>query len=109
MDISIDTLEPGFHSEARSETKLKQYMAMGRACVATDIGENRTDMDQGACGVLVPPGNEGLLAGILRVAADPPMRERLGALARRRAESLYHWPKLATRLAQLAGLKGKAS
>lgn len=109
MDICIDTLEPGFHSEARSETKLKQYMAMGRACVATDIGENRTDMDQGACGVLVPPGNEGLLAGILRVAADPPMRERLGALARRRAESLYHWPKLAARLAQLAGLKGKAS
>src|SRR5207302_1058683 len=26
MDICVDSLEPGFHSEARSETKLKQYM-----------------------------------------------------------------------------------
>jgi len=109
MDICIDTLEPGFHSEARSETKLKQYMAMGRACVATDIGENRTDLDQGDCGVLVAPGNPGLLSGILSLADAPSLRERLGALARRRAESIYHWPKLAARLAEAAGLAGKAA
>ncbi len=106
MDICVDTLEPGFHSEARSETKLKQYMAMGRACVATDIGENRTDLDQGRAGVLVPPGNEGLLQGILELAADPDRRRVLGQAARRRAEEIYHWPKLAERLASAAGLIG---
>lgn len=106
MDICIDTLEPGFHSEARSETKLKQYMAMGRACVATDIGENRTDLDQGHSGVLVAPGNEGLLEGILSLAADPHRRQQLGEAARRRAEAVYHWPKLAERLATAAGLIG---
>ncbi|MGE3309015.1 MAG: glycosyltransferase [Limisphaerales bacterium] len=104
MDICIDTLEPGFHSEARSETKLKQYMAMGRACVATDIGENRTDLDQGRAGVLVTPGDEDLLRGILELAAAPERRRTLGEAARRRAEQIYHWPKLAERLASAAGL-----
>lgn len=106
MDICIDTLEPGFHSEARSETKLKQYMAMGRACVATDIGENRTDLDHGGCGLLVPPGNDGLLEGVLALASQPELRARFGGLARRRAEAVYHWPKLAERLVQAAGMAG---
>ncbi len=106
MDICIDTLEPGFHSEARSETKLKQYMAMGRACVGTDIGENRTDLDQGRCGVLAPPGDEGLLEGILALTGDVERRTALGEAARRRAEEIYHWPKLAERLAIAAGMTG---
>lgn len=104
MDLCIDTLEPGFHSEARSETKLKQYMAMGRACVATDIGENRTDLDQGRAGLLVAPGNEALLEGILALSSDPARRRQLGDAARQRAETIYHWPKLAERLASAAGL-----
>ena len=103
MDACVDTLEPGFHSEARSETKLKQYMAMGRACVATDIGENRVDMDHGRCGVLVPPGDDGLLAGLRSLCADPDRRAALGALARARASAVYHWPRLAARLAAGAG------
>lgn len=105
MDVCIDTLEPGFHSEARSETKLKQYMAMGRACVATDIGENRTDMDHGRCGVLVPPGDDGLAEGVLALCGDRARREVLGLAARRRAEEVYHWPKLAARLAAAAGMR----
>jgi len=108
MDICVDTLEPGFHSEARSETKLKQYMAMGRACVATDIGENRTDLDQGRAGLLVAPGKEGLLEGVLTLCGEAGLRGQLGEAARRRAEAVYHWPKLAERLASAAGLGGIA-
>lgn len=104
MDVCIDTLEPGFHSEARSETKLKQYMAMGRACVATDLGENRTDLDQGRCGHLAPPGEDGLLEGVLALCRDPERRQALGAAARQRAVEIYHWPRLAARLAAAAGL-----
>lgn len=103
MDVCVDTLEPGFHSEARSETKLKQYMAMGRACVATDIGENRTDMDQGHCGVLVPPGDDGLLEGLRLLCSAPARRAELGAAARKRAVSHYDWPRLAAQLAAGAG------
>ena len=99
MDICVDTLEPGFHSLARSETKLKQYMAMGRACLATDIGENRVDLDQGECGLLVEPGSDALLAGILKLARNAALRGELGAKARTRAETVYDWQLLARKLA----------
>jgi glycosyltransferase involved in cell wall biosynthesis len=98
MDICVDTLEPGFHSEARSETKLKQYMAMGRACVATAIGENCVDLDNGRCGRLTEPGDEGLLQGILELLHDPDRRKGLGAAARGRAVSTYDWAVLAKKM-----------
>jgi glycosyltransferase involved in cell wall biosynthesis len=105
MDICVDTLEEGFHSEARSETKLKQYMAMGRACVATALGENRVDLEEGKCGVLVKPGAQALLEGIQGLCQDLSRREQLGSAARRRAEAVYAWPRLAERLATGLGLQ----
>jgi glycosyltransferase involved in cell wall biosynthesis len=104
MDICVDTLEVGFHSEARSETKLKQYMAMGRCCVATAIGENCVDLDGGECGVLVAPGSENLLPGLLTVFHDDALRERLGSLARQRAVQSYDWSVLAKRMAVTLGV-----
>ena len=104
MDICVDTLEPGFHSEARSETKLKQYMALGRACVATDLGENRVDLDAGRAGLLVAPdAPAALLDGIVHLCRHPDERTRLGHAARARAEAIYDWSKLAARFARAAG------
>jgi glycosyltransferase involved in cell wall biosynthesis len=97
MDVCVDTLEPGFHSLARSETKLKQYMAMGRACVATDIGENRVDLADGACGVLCKPGPEALSDVVVNLCRDAARRQRLGQSARERAERFYDWRRLAGR------------
>ena len=99
MDICVDTLEPGFHSEARSETKVKQYMAMGRACVATAIGENRIDLDDGLCGSLVEPGAEPLAEAISKLCTNSARRQELGARARERALALYDWPVLARKMA----------
>ena len=104
MDICVDTLEEGFHSEARSETKLKQYMAMGRATVATAIGENCVDLDGGRCGVLVKPGTDNLLRGVAALCDQPELRAQLGRAARRRALELYDWPVLAGRMASALGL-----
>jgi len=99
-DICVDTLEPGFHSEARSETKLKQYMAMARACVATDIGENRVDLDDGRAGLLTAPNPAALAEAIVRLANDSAERERLGKLARARAQNVYSWELHARALAE---------
>ena len=107
MDICLDTLEKGFHSEARSETKLKQYMAMGRASVATAIGENCVDLNDGECGVLVEPGSDGLLYGVATLCAQPKLRARMGNAARQRALKLYDWPILALRMASALGLVTK--
>jgi glycosyltransferase involved in cell wall biosynthesis len=109
MDICIDTLEEGFHSEARSETKLKQYMAMGRACVATAIGENCVDLNDGECGVLVEPESAALLRGVASLCGQPELRARLGRAARRRAVEVYDWTVLAARMAASLGLAGSAS
>jgi glycosyltransferase involved in cell wall biosynthesis len=98
MDICIDTLEPGLHSEARSETKLKQYMAMGKACVATAIGENCIDLDHGAAGVLVSDNGNALCQGVLELCVAPERRKKLGEVARQRAESIYDWNKLAEKI-----------
>jgi glycosyltransferase involved in cell wall biosynthesis len=105
MDICVDTLEEGIHSEARSETKLKQYMSMGRACVATAIGENRIDLDHGRAGVLVKPGNTNLIQGIKTLCERPELRTELGKIARQRAESIYDWSKLAERIVDALALK----
>jgi glycosyltransferase involved in cell wall biosynthesis len=104
MDICVDTLEEGFHSEARSETKLKQYMAMGRACVATGIGENCVDLDEGKCGVLAEPGAENLLRSVASLCDQPELRAKLGNAARRRALELYDWSVLADQMASALGL-----
>lgn len=104
MDICIDTLEPGFHSEARSETKLKQYMAMGRACVATAIGENIVDLEDGKCGRLVEPGADPLSEGIVSLIRRPTLRDSYGRLCRARAVLHYHWPVLAKRMANALSL-----
>jgi glycosyltransferase involved in cell wall biosynthesis len=99
-DICVDTLEPGFHSEARSETKLKQYMAMARACVGTDIGENRVDLEHGKAGLLVDPAPEALAKAIARLAENAGERLRLGEAARARALEFYDWRRLAARMAE---------
>jgi glycosyltransferase involved in cell wall biosynthesis len=104
MDICIDTLEEGFHSLARSETKLKQYMAMARSTVATAIGENCVDLDDGRCGVLVEAGRAGLLEGIGRLCSNPDLRATLGSAARRRAVEVYDWSILGERMARTLGL-----
>lgn len=104
MDVCVDTLEPGFHSEARSETKLKQYMAMGRACVATSIGENCVDLEGGRCGVLVEPGATNLAKGIGQLLDNEMKRDEFGRAALLRALSVYDWRVLAARFAAGCGV-----
>jgi glycosyltransferase involved in cell wall biosynthesis len=108
MDICIDTLEEGLHSEARSETKLKQYMAMGKACVATAIGENCVDLDNGKAGILVSSNSEDLLQGVLHLCNEPELRVQLGLAARKRAEEIYDWNRLAERMTLALGIENKA-
>jgi phenylacetate-CoA ligase len=55
--------------------------------VATDVGGVPEILDDGDCGVLVPPGDTHATAdALLGIVADPSKAERLGAAARRRAE-----------------------
>jgi glycosyltransferase involved in cell wall biosynthesis len=71
-------------------------MAMGRACVATDIGENRVDLDDGKAGALAAPNPRALADGIDGLAHSPAIRDAFGKRARARALQKYDWKVLAS-------------
>lgn len=75
-----------------SPTKLFEYMAMGKAIVASGVGQISEILRDGENALLVPPGDERALAGaVLRLAADQDLRERLGARARAEVIEKYTW------------------
>jgi glycosyltransferase involved in cell wall biosynthesis len=76
-------------SEGMSNALL-EYMAAGRAIIATAVGGNVELIENGVHGLLVPPRDVGELCGaIRRLLADPALRARLGAAARDRVEAHY--------------------
>ncbi|MBO0697657.1 MAG: glycosyltransferase, partial [Zavarzinella sp.] len=73
------------HSESMSNALL-EYMAAGRAIVATDVGSNARLVRPGCEGLIVPPGDDGALqVAIFRYLESPPLARALGAAARLRA------------------------
>ncbi len=76
-------------SEGMSNALL-EAMAAGLPCVATNVGAAAEMLDDGACGVLVPPGERAqLTSALLELLTDPQLRARLGAAAQRRVAERY--------------------
>jgi glycosyltransferase involved in cell wall biosynthesis len=75
-----------------SPTKLFEYMAMGRAIVASSLDQIADVLDDGRTAVLVPPGDASALAGaMMRLVDDQPLRHALGAAARSEAVARHTW------------------
>jgi glycosyltransferase involved in cell wall biosynthesis len=76
-------------SEGMSNALL-EYMAAGRAIVASRVGASGSLIEDGVHGLLVPPGDDAALAAAVgRLVDDAGLRARLGAAARARAERQY--------------------
>jgi glycosyltransferase involved in cell wall biosynthesis len=81
-----------------SPTKLFEYMAAGRAIVASRLGQIAEVITDGENGLLHAPGDAAeFQAAVLRLAGDPSLRLRLGGEARRGAEATYTWDANARR------------
>jgi glycosyltransferase involved in cell wall biosynthesis len=81
-----------------SPLKLFEYMAAGRAIVASELPAIAEILRDGENALLVPPGDVSRLATALaRLRADPSLRDRLGAAARREAAA-FTWQARATRI-----------
>jgi glycosyltransferase involved in cell wall biosynthesis len=75
-----------------SPTKLFEYLAMGKAVIASALDQLGEVVVDGSNGVLVAPGDEAALArAIVNLVQGPELRARLGRQARRDAVEHYTW------------------
>lgn len=84
-----------------SPLKLFEYMAAGRAIVASDLPAIREVLEDGVHALLVAPGDAGALAaGIRRLMNDPGLAKRLAGAAFDAVQQ-YSWERRAERLERL--------
>ena len=98
-DIAVACFEDNNQTRCKSPLKIVEYLASGKAIVASDVGEARNMVE--GCGILTKPGEVMSLAhGILDLMNDPARRVELGFKARQRAEEKYNWGVTASNLIQ---------
>jgi glycosyltransferase involved in cell wall biosynthesis len=86
---TVDVAMLPSHSEGMSNALL-EYMAAGRAVIATDVGANATLVRHRKDGLIVAPGDDSALAdGIGEMLANPLRAAGYGASARTRVEAEY--------------------
>ena len=77
-----------------SPTKLFEYLAMGKAIVASRLEQLAEVLEHDRTAWLVTPGDVNELAGaILSLALDPARREQLGIAARQAAVQRHSWAR----------------
>jgi glycosyltransferase involved in cell wall biosynthesis len=82
-----------------SPLKLYEYMASGKAIVATRSGQVAEVLEDQRSGVLVETGDErSFIRALVRLLESPEERERLGRNARRQAEECHSWGRQTQRL-----------
>lgn len=98
-DVCVAAFEDTPQVRTKSPLKICEYMAAGKAIVASDVGEVSNMLDNGNAGVLVPAGDPlPLAAGIQKVLSDPSLRKHLEYNARQRSLNTYNWTKTAESL-----------
>lgn len=89
VDVELKSLDVLVHTSVLPEPfgqVVVEGMAAGLPVVAAAAGGPLEIIEDGTTGLLYPPGDVQALASILRrLATDPPLRVRLGAAARERA------------------------
>jgi len=86
-----------------SPLKVYEYMAAGLPVVASRIGQLEQLLEDGACGILCPPGDPAALAEALdAVRSDPDLRQRRGRRARAKVVAESTWDAVVARILALA-------
>jgi glycosyltransferase involved in cell wall biosynthesis len=97
LDIFVLSSDSEQHPNA-----LNEAMACGLPAVATRVGSVPELLDEGRCGIIVPPGDvEQLTRALTKVAEDRVLRRVLGTAARQRACATYSLTKMLDEYEQL--------
>jgi glycosyltransferase involved in cell wall biosynthesis len=93
-----------------SPTKLFEYMAAGKAIIASRLGQIGDVLEHGVTAWLVEPGDvAGLAAALVALAEAPEVRRELGARARRQAIDRHSWRLNARRVIEAYGSLAEAA
>jgi glycosyltransferase involved in cell wall biosynthesis len=85
-----------------SPLKLYEYMAAGKAIVASRDGQIAQVIRHGHNGLLVDPGDvDGLAQAVIELLRDPTARERLGRNARQQAVERHSWDHYISRITEV--------
>ncbi len=89
-DIVVACFEDNDLTKSKSPLKIVEYMAAGKAIVASDVGEVPRMLS--GSGILTEPGDVYSLAkGILKFLEDENLRKKCEEKARKRAEKEFTW------------------
>lgn len=89
-DICVACFEENEITKCKSPLKIAEYLACGKAIVASNVGEVRNMV--GGVGMLTKAGDiKSLSDGIMTLLKDKKLRENLGKWARERANRKYNW------------------
>ena len=98
-DIALAPFTPFFPGKGGSPMKLFEYMAAGKAIIASETGQVGEVLSDGETGLLVPPEDPSALAAALeRLLNDEELRIEMGERAREVALSRHGWVHYAEEL-----------
>ena len=103
-DVAVVPSAPVSASGGGTGTPLKlfEYMAAGKAIVATNLNEAAEVIQNGQNGLLVEAGDvNGFADAMLTLINDPMERDRLGQNARQQAVEQYSWEEYTRRLEEI--------
>lgn len=93
LHLAFDVLVLPSHREGFPNVVV-EAMAAGTPVVATSISGTVEAVEPNVTGLLVPPRDPDALAGaLIRLAADQPLRRRMGTVAAARARERFAWPR----------------
>ena len=100
-DVAVATLPNTEQAATKSPLKVVEYMAAGKAIVASRVGEVVRFLDDGRVGLLVEPEcAESMADAVLALLGDEHRRSELGALARDHLRRKHTWMHTAHTLEQ---------
>lgn len=101
-DIAVAPYPLMKHELWLSPLKLFEYMASGTAVVASEVGQVAQVIRDQSNGLLVPPGDSSaMMAALVRLLDDVPLRARLGRQARDDAVQKHSWNQYISRLEKI--------
>ena len=93
-DLALYPYRDTLINRAKSPSKITAYMAMGKAIVASAVGENVAYLAGGQAGLLVEPGDARAFAeGMVALLRDPARAAELGRRAEKRVWECYDWER----------------